>query len=436
MISWSFSCRLWGGVTALALCASLGQAQFLDHNDLRTAIGTSTVNGTVTLPFNNFYVRTRVNCTVGDPNFVAGANVRVVGFSYNPNNAPLGTPTNLYGKPLTRIVGGIPIPEYGRGPNGVKTADLWGSVRVGSEPAALGDLPTDDPWHAALTASELASGQDIYWIDLDHFATKTAHHMSTSMYAGAPGPGTSKWEEVTDDVFFWRWEKPSPIAPWRFAPWTIPMVGTKITDNSVWNLATLTMDGNPMRFAELGDTLPASVQHSTWGRVEPEIQPILPPGGGGGGYQYPHTRFSFDALDPMCLFNTQPGGQLPSDLVTSLAPTTDMLCQVFYKNDYQPVIVPVNNITGLHKKNRQGQFIFSTFEVTLGIDPWLAGLEGPPVPGNSDGADDFSHQQRFKLLNSPQFLRKPGHLRDPDSAQCGKYGLGQDDLLHPPDRRH
>ncbi len=65
MITRSFSCRLWGGVTALALCATLGQAQFLDHNDLRTAIGTSTTSGTVTLPFDNFYVRTRVNYTVG-----------------------------------------------------------------------------------------------------------------------------------------------------------------------------------------------------------------------------------------------------------------------------------------------------------------------------------------------------------------------------------
>ncbi len=81
------------------LSATLGQAQFLTHSHLHSAIQASSAPGaTVTLPADNFYIRRRVNCTAGASGYPAGMNLRVVGASQN-------------GRPKTRIIGGIPVPE-------------------------------------------------------------------------------------------------------------------------------------------------------------------------------------------------------------------------------------------------------------------------------------------------------------------------------------
>ncbi len=311
------------------------------------------------------------------------------------------------GKPKTRIIAGIPAPQL-----------FWGTV---NDAFSDKNLPTNDPWHTALVQSEAASGKQIYWIDLDHFATRQPLTGLPNLYNGATIWEHPKNSLFTQDlvgstdpaaiqrgrqsVWFWRFQRnlATPLNDLsQFDADKNPhpnlVNAFSFGNTSIYNLPTITMNGLPMRMAELGDiartgaNMSAAPIHSSWARTRTWFRPNGTPGAAS------QTKFGLNASDPMGT-----GELIPTSLVNSLSFFPDMLAQVFARNDYQPVTTFVSELDGVYIYNNN-QALALGYNITLQSNPWA------PLNGNMAGEEvtNMAQRQRYKLLNSPQFLTQEG----------------------------
>ncbi len=327
------------------------------------AVNTKSNNQVVlTLPAEDFFIRGRFGAfPTSHPGLTTADSVTIQG-AVNPN-----------GVKQTRIIAGIPAPEA-----------FWGNVRRPGQAPTNRDLPADDPWNLWLADSEIASGREIYWIDLDHFATAADDGPGSPLTYS----GTRAWETDRSKVWFWRFLRD------KLTPEDIPspITATSFSGNSYQSLMTMTMNGIPMRMAELADVCNTTID----GKVVPDYS--------GTGYTrtLPSNSQTMLRLNANSTFFDETK-YYPLPLNFNMFGTNDLLCTVFHGNDYQPVTVPVSTIEGLYTEWPPNVFGIAEYEIWLNLNPFSS-----DVPKKDNSIIDFTKGQRFKLLNSPQFLRRPG----------------------------
>ncbi len=271
---------------------------------------------------------------------------------------------------LTRIVAGIPIPRL-KNDGQTENWKTWSELS-----------PLTDPWTNRFPASVRAQ---IRWIDVEEYATSNRPNNGTPDNPNDDG-GFYALGDTSQRTFFTRWGRAANNLQLPFVqqPWpaafgtsskTIP--GTTTTwgplgESDVRSPMAVTLDGIPLKFAELKDAVPGASHN--WMRVD---------GAGGINTFFLPIPEAFGTLNA-----------LPSLPISESLQDDDLLATTFPESDWQAWT------SAVHKIRISSDPQNPRYEIHLHPDFHPAG------PGNSASA--FNKRQRVRLWNAPEFLMAQG----------------------------